>query len=454
MLTPNYFLADLPPEAAATPTMLGEACLTLKRNREQFLAGRSTASMIELLERVAHHWLSPDFHLRKRALEEGPAKTGFSSRTIEHGLDTFFAGVTSKSLRALLEQDLGSIDRLDKLTAIGPEDAQNRISVAVAPSLLVHIAAGTLPNPTWMSMLLGVLLRSAQFVKCATGGSFFPLLFAHSLYEEDRKLGACLELAEWRGGNHVLERVLFEHADCLTATGSDESLARIRLRVPPRVRFVGYGHRVSFGYVSNQLQAAAQWSEAVAGAAADIAAWDQLGCLSPHVVYVQTGGLMAPDQFAGALAEQMEKVEQSQPRGQLPMQDAATIASRRSIYALRAANSEETRLWASRDSTAWTVVYENDPKFQGSCLNRFVYVKSVSNLTQALHSADNVRGKVSAAGLAAPEPAFREIALELARWGVTRVCRLGAMQNPPLTWRHDGRHALEELVAWTDCEIS
>jgi len=133
------------------------------------------------------------------------------------------------------------------------------------------------------------------------------------------------------------------------------------------------------------------------------------------VVYVQTGGLMAPDQFAAALAEQMEKVEQSQPRGQLPMQDAATIASRRSIYALRAANSEETRLWASRDSTAWTVVYENDPKFQGSCLNRFVYVKSVSNLTQALHGDDNVRGKVSAAGLAAPEPAFREVALELAR---------------------------------------
>src|SRR5688572_26510415 len=35
---PNYFLADLPPEATLSPAMLTEACFTLKRNREQYLA--------------------------------------------------------------------------------------------------------------------------------------------------------------------------------------------------------------------------------------------------------------------------------------------------------------------------------------------------------------------------------------------------------------------------------
>ena len=41
---------------------------------------------------------------------------------------------------------------------------------------------------------------------------------------------------------------------------------------------------------------------------------------------------------------------------------------------------------------------------------------------------------------------------ELSRWGVTRVCQLGQMQNPPLLWRHDGRPALGDLVTWTDFE--
>jgi RNA polymerase-binding transcription factor DksA len=37
---PNYFLADLPPEATLSPTMIAEACQTLKRNRERYLLNR------------------------------------------------------------------------------------------------------------------------------------------------------------------------------------------------------------------------------------------------------------------------------------------------------------------------------------------------------------------------------------------------------------------------------
>jgi hypothetical protein len=453
MITPNYFLADLPPEATLSPAMLEEACQTLRRNREQYLAGRTTAQMISVLESVAQDWLRPTFHFRNVALEQGPAKSAFSRATIERGLDSFFSQVTAANLRALLEQDLGSMGRLEAFAACGPEPAGKRMAIATAPQLLAHIAGGALPNPTFMSMLLGVLLRSAQFVKCPTGGWFLPLLFAHSLYEADRKLGACIEVATWHGGNHPLEKVLFNHADCLTATGSDEALARIRLRIPQRVRFIGHGHRVSFGFVSNQLQTGAQWEAAISGAAVDVAAWNQLGCLSPHVIYVQTGGLRAAAQFAADLSERLEQIERSEPRGSLPAEGAALIASRRSIYSLRAANSPDTRMWASKDSTAWTVVYEEDPRFQASCLNRFVYVKSASNLTEALHGADAVRGQVSTVGIAAPEQNLPEIAMELARWGVTRVCPLGQMQSPPLAWRHDGRPALGELVTWTDCEF-
>jgi hypothetical protein len=54
---PNYFLADLPPEATLTPAMIEEACRTLKRNRASYLAGRATQSLVELLCGVAEGWL-------------------------------------------------------------------------------------------------------------------------------------------------------------------------------------------------------------------------------------------------------------------------------------------------------------------------------------------------------------------------------------------------------------
>ena len=98
-------------------------------------------------------------------------------------------------------------------------------------------------------------------------------------------------------------------------------------------------------------------------------------------------------------------------------------------------------------------MFETTPQFQVSCLNRFVYVKPVSDLTEALHSADSVRGKISTVALAASGDRAQTLATELARWGATRVCPLGQMQNPPLAWRHDGRPALADLVQWADWEM-
>jgi Acyl-CoA reductase (LuxC) len=153
------------------------------------------------------------------------------------------------------------------------------------------------------------------------------------------------------------------------------------------------------------------------------------------------------------LAEELDRREESEPRGELPVHAAAAIASRRSFYEVRAAHSPDTRHWCSRNSTAWTVVYEADPRFQLSCLNRFIYIKGVKDLTEALQNAESVRDQVSTVGLAAPEDKAQVLATELARWGVARVCRLGQMQEPPLSWRHDGRPALGDLVTWTDWEF-
>jgi Acyl-CoA reductase (LuxC) len=451
---PNYFLADLPPAAVLSPTMIAEACQTLKRNRERYLASRSTESLVKTLSRVADAWLEPDNSFRKHALELGPAQTGFSRETLGRGLDNFFSRLTRENFQALLAQEFGDARRLDALCATPVEQKQNRMAIVSAPEFQVHITAGNIPNPALMSIVFGLLTRSAQFVKCASGSSFLPRLFAHSIYEFDPKLGACLEIAEWRGGNAGLESILFAEADCVTATGSDETLAAIRAQLPVKTRFLGHGQRVSFGFVAGEDLFGSSAKKIVVRAADDIVAWNQLGCLSPHVIYVQLGGEVAPEQFAELLAEELERREQTEPRGELPAEDAAAIASRRSIYEVRAAHSPETtRHWCSKDSTAWTVVYEAEARFQMSCLNRFVYVKAVADLTAMLQGADDIRGKVSTVGIAVPEEKNQEIATQLARWGATRVCPLGQMQNPPLTWRHDGRPVLGDLVTWTDFEL-
>jgi hypothetical protein len=453
MNLPNYFLADLPPGATLNHQMLWEACQTLKRNREQYLADRPTRSLIKVLHEVGANWLDAEYPFRKLALEKGPEATGFSPATLGRGLGGFFELLDGESLEALIAHELGSKERLDGLVATPAEQKVNRASMAIGPEFIAHIAAGNIPNPTWLSIVLGLLTRSAQFVKCATGASFLPRMFAHSLYDADPKLGACLEIAEWPGGSVELEDVLFSEADCVTVTGSDETIVALRGRIPANTRVLSYGQRVSFGYITAEVLGGFSVKKVIGHAATDVIAWDQLGCLSPHVLYVEHGGGLSAEQFAESLAEELAQRELVEPRGQLSTEEAATIASKRSFYKVRAANSPDTRLWQSRDSTAWTVVYEADPRFQLSSLNRFIYVKAVTDLTDLLQGAESIRGKVSTVGLAAGEERAQELATQLARWGVARICPLGQMQNPPLTWHHDGRPGLGDLITWSDWEL-
>lgn len=452
MNLPNYFLADLGDNSALSAAMITDAAQTLKRNRAQYLANRSTHSLVKVLHDLGENWRDAEYPFRQLALEQGPASTGFSRPVLEAGLDQFFQRLTGDELLALLQQDLGDPHRLDAFVSSAPELKGNRRSHARGPELLAHITAGTLPSSTLQLMVLSLLAKSAQFVKCGRGAALLPRLFAHSLYDMEPKLGACIELADWKGGHEALETALFNEADVTTASGSDETLAALRRRVPARSRFIAYGHKLSFLFLTKESLAGFNAKKLVRRAAEDIAAWDQAGCLSPHVVYVELNPDVPPELFAERLAADLAKLENSHPRGPLSDAESAHIAGRRSIYEVRAAHSPDTRHWTSEDSTAWTVVFETEPQFAISCLNRFVYVKPVNDLDQLVKSIEPVHGKISTVGLGANDDRANEIALRLANWGITRICPVGRMQDPPFTWRHDGRPALADFLTWADWE--
>ena len=69
-----------------------------------------------------------------------------------------------------------------------------------------------------------------------------------------------------------------------------KSTAPRRARLPAKTRFLGYGQRVSFGYVSREVLREEDIAKVVAQTADDVIAWDQNGCLSPHVFYVEERG--------------------------------------------------------------------------------------------------------------------------------------------------------------------
>src|SRR5580658_8816805 len=167
MNLPSYFLADLPSEAELSAGLIAEACRTLKRNGQQYLEGRTTESIIRILDRLGREWLLPDFPFRQKLLQASPESTGFSPEVLAAGLDQFFQQLTAENLESLLRQELGRVQRLDDFLPNEHEGHSGRAALAVGPRLLAHFAPGNIPVPALMEMVLGLLARSAQFVKCA-----------------------------------------------------------------------------------------------------------------------------------------------------------------------------------------------------------------------------------------------------------------------------------------------
>src|SRR5262249_4856747 len=159
----------------------------------------------------------------------------YSSATLARGLDVFFRELTGEGLEALILQELGHGRRLDEVCASPSEQRLGQASLARGPELLVQNVSDAVPTSMLFNMVLGLLLRSAQFVKTSAQGTWLPRLFAHSLYELEPKLGACLEVAAWPQAKTDLCEALLKEADTILALGPEDWVTSVRQKVKPGV---------------------------------------------------------------------------------------------------------------------------------------------------------------------------------------------------------------------------
>jgi hypothetical protein len=174
--------------------------------------------------------------------------------------------------------------------------------------------------------------------------------------------------------------------------------------------------------------------------------------VSPHLFYVEQGGAVSPEAWAGMLAEAMAETEAALPRGALAPGESSAIRQLRGEAEFAEAGGGGMRLHASAEGTAWTVVYDPRPDFTASCLNRVVRVKPVARLDDVPGLVERFAPVLQTVGVAAGPDETRALAMALGRIGASRFAPLGRMAWPPPWWHHDGRPPLRELIRWVDLE--
>jgi hypothetical protein len=422
------------------PAQLCAAIEGARQKALHHLRRRSVDDLLLTVDRVVAAWLDPQSVVRQQAEAVLPAATGFSPEMVRHGLPRLLNGVRAGSIRALLDADLGDYRVLDDMRAG---------KFAAGPSLILHVMSGNIPGLAAVPVLLSLTLKSAVLVKSAAGDPIFPVLLAESISAIDAELAACVLVTYWRGGDQEIETATLGAADLVVASGSDAAVAALASRTARR--FIGHGHKVSFAAVGTEYLRDHESTERIARSLAyDVSLWDQQGCLSPQLCYVESGGAVTPHEFAADLAQALSDFSVALPPRRRGFDEEADIMRFRQEAEWRPAHS----LLASPGCSDWSISIEEDAEFIPTCLNRCVRIKVVSDLARLAPVLAPHSRHLEAVGLAVPAPRVQEMSAMFAGCGVHRICPIGEMQRPPLSWRQSGRPRIADWVEWTVVEDS
>ncbi len=416
---------------------------TLLTAREQYLVHRSVDSIAASIDNVVSFFLDPSSFVWQGAASHLPEETGLSPAMVRHTLPLIFQEYRAEKLVALLKDELGDRRCLDIFVLLHGKKRR-----AYGPGLTTHVLAGNIPGAGLDGVIFSLLVKSAVLVKTSSSSAFLPTLFARTLAEVDPELGACLAVVTWPGGSSGLEDMAFSRAELVVASGGNESLNAIRQRVQSRL--IGYGHKISFSIIDKDSLSDAQLL--ARSAAYDVALFDQQGCLSPQLLYVEEGSAVSPRAFAVLLAEGLSYWQTRLPRGRISTEASIAIRRVRDEAEWQTLAGKDIALYASANSTEWTVIHDADPAFLPSPLYRTIRVKPLASLDQLSVLLAPWRAYLEAAGVALTSlqrPLVEEL---LSQAGVSRICPIGAMQTPPLSWRHSGRPRIADLVRWVERE--
>ncbi|NND27192.1 MAG: hypothetical protein HKN97_01195 [Myxococcales bacterium] len=301
---------------------------------------------------------------------------------------------------------------------------------ASAPiSMLALVLAGNVFTASVRSVFVALLVGAPVLVKASSKELTFPAMTKDALRTVNPTLGAAMDTVTFRGGDVDCEAALVERAEAVSVYGGDETVAAMASRVG-RDSLIAHGHGVSVAYCGAGALTDARRGETIARLSLDICAYDQRGCLSPQLVFVETSTKQPAEDFAVHLAEQgLAPMERTLPRGPLPASVGAEQAQWRGV-----AEVEGTLIRGrsygiavrSAESIRWSPGYRN------------VTVVPVRTIEEAFDAMIPMGASLKCVGA---DPASISDVRALLGENLTlnaHSCPIGSMQTPALDAPADG----------------
>ncbi|MFJ4196186.1 acyl-CoA reductase [Pseudomonas sp. NPDC089534] len=338
-----------------------------------------------------------------------------------------------QSLRDKVERELGeqpaSLRRLDY--------RQARFERWSPLGLVVHITPGNDPLLAFCAVVESLLAGNVNWLRPSSGDGG---LTAHLL----QALLQCDAGGQLDGHVAVLPattaqtRELCQWANGVSAWGGEAALQAIRRQLPAGCRWIDWGHRISFAYLTPDSASPA----ALDALADEVCRLDQQACSSPQWLLVDSDDPTVLHQIGAALAEAFERRAHRWPALEPSLQEASEITTQTAMARLGQSFAGQTgQVWGG---ACWRVIWTHDRQLAPSPLFRSLRLHPAPRalLTETLLPWRNV---LQSCALLCPERETAELSRRLLAAGVTRLAPAPAIHDGYPGEPHDGVYALQRL---------
>jgi hypothetical protein len=185
-----------------------------------------------------------------------------------------------------------------------------QVAVRAFGARAVHVIAGNSPIIALMTIINNAFARSDAIVKVPGNDPYAAPALALTMIDMDAEhpLTRHLSVAYWKGGDAEVEKRLYDNRriEKIVAWGGFASMSSIRQYLGPGLDLVALDPKLSASIIGRStFEQATATAEAAERAAADIGYFNQGGCVSARVLYVETGTDAAGIERANAFGRQV-----------------------------------------------------------------------------------------------------------------------------------------------------
>lgn len=338
----------------------------------------------------------------------------------------------------------------DRAAALVREETQApHNSRAVFPQVVFHNLAGNLFVSGWESITHATLLGAASLIRCSESDRIFPSIWAFALSKFSALGTDVAAVCEWDRSDFARLRAAAEATDAIVAFGGDDAVRSVREAAPWNHPFAGHGSTYSFSVVSGEELRHNPVEWLAEHCAYDFSLYDQQGCLSPRALFVEDVHSRDVDRFVDALHGAMVNWSKLLPRRRLSLPDSAALARARDSVLLDAACGGQSRR-VSADQDPFLITVKPTQQFQLGPVSRYVDIYLYKDIAEVETALAPYGGQVSTLGVVDPRRSAPGLIRSLR---VARVCEIGQMQKPPLSWCLDGQRPLQKMLKFQSAQI-